>query len=249
MNNITQVFIFCAGRGERMMPLTQSTPKPLLKVQNKSILGHILDKVQKISSVQKILINAFYLADEIVDFVKSVNDPRIIISRESEKIETGGGLFFALDKIDVNQPLLTLNGDVLWHDKAEISDMEYLFSKFNSTKHDFLLGLKKTSEFYGYDGCGDFDLIENELLVRDFSSQSLQIERSFVYVGMQILNPQILASAKTLNQFSKCFSVSQFYKNSVGKNFILNRINGIELSGKYFHVGTPENLELANQEF
>ena len=65
MSKITQAFIFCAGRGERMRPLTDSTPKPLLEVKNKKILDYILEKLQKISSLEKIIINAFYLADEI----------------------------------------------------------------------------------------------------------------------------------------------------------------------------------------
>lgn len=248
-DKITQIFIFCAGRGERMMPLTEHTPKPLLKVHDKTILGHILEKVQKISSLKTIIINAFYLADEIVDFVKSVNDPRIIVSRESEKIETGGGLLFARDKIDLSQPLITLNGDVVWRDQNGSSDLNYLYNKFNPNKHDFLLGLKKTSQFLGYDGNGDFDLLENNNLARDFSNSALSISRSHVYVGMQVLNPKILIDPNYVANLPKNFSVSQFYRNAVGDNFVLNRVDGVELEGDYFHVGTPQNLELATKNF
>ena len=54
MTKITQAFIFCAGRGERMRPLTDSTPKPLLEVKNKKILDYILVKLQEVSSLEKI---------------------------------------------------------------------------------------------------------------------------------------------------------------------------------------------------
>ena len=59
MTKITQAFIFCAGRGERMRPLTEFTPKPLLEVKNKKILDYILEKLDEIHSLEKIIINAF----------------------------------------------------------------------------------------------------------------------------------------------------------------------------------------------
>ena len=147
MTKITQAFIFCAGRGERMRPLTDSTPKPLLEVKNKKILDYILEKLQKISSLEKIIINAFYLADEIEKHIISLNNPKIILSREVEKVETGGGLVYALDKIDVDKPLLTLNGDVLWRDQNNFSDIDFLSENFDINSHDFLLGLKKVEDY------------------------------------------------------------------------------------------------------
>ena len=59
MTKITQAFIFCAGQGERMRPLTESTPKPLLEVKNKKILDYILEKLQEVSSLEKIIINRY----------------------------------------------------------------------------------------------------------------------------------------------------------------------------------------------
>ena len=246
MSKISQVFIFCAGRGERMMPLTATTPKPLLAVKGLSILGRILDNLQKISSIQKIIINSFYLASEFEKFVKIQNNPKIILSKEYDKIETGGGLIFALDKIDLDKPLITLNGDVLWHDHNNFSDLNYLYENFVSSDCDFLLGLKKTTDFFGYDGHGDFNLIGNSLQ-RDFNIHGSNL--SHVYVGMQVINPIILKNFAIDNPDIKNFSVAEFYKRSVGKDLILNRIKGLELRGKYFHIGTPQNLDFANSNF
>ena len=244
MTEITQAFIFCAGRGERMRPLTEYTPKPLLEVKNKKILDYILEKLKKISSLEKIIINAFYLADEIEKHIISLNNPKIIISREVEKIETGGGLIYALDKIDINKPLLTLNGDVLWRDQDNFSDIDFLSRNFDLNSHDFLLGLKKVDDYQGYDGNpnyrGDFDLIGKKLYRKNLQDEQ-KILMSHVYVGLQILNPRVL-----LGNHEKCFSVAKFYKNAINSANILDRIEGIELKGDYFHVGTPQHLALAN---
>jgi MurNAc alpha-1-phosphate uridylyltransferase len=247
MTKITQAFIFCAGRGERMRPLTDSIPKPLLEVKNKKILDYILTKLQEVSSLEKIIINAHYLADEIEKHIRSLSNPKIIISRELDKFETGGGLIYALDKIDIDKPLLTLNGDVLWRNKNNFSDLNFLIDNFDISAHDFLLGLKKVEDYWGYDGnpeCrGDFDLIGKKLH-RKKAENNQKISMSHVYVGLQILNPKVL-----LGNHDKCFSISKFYKSAVNSANILDRIDGIELKGDYFHVGTPQHLELANREF
>jgi MurNAc alpha-1-phosphate uridylyltransferase len=247
MTQITQAFIFCAGRGERMKSLTDHTPKPLIEVKNKKMLDYILEKIEKISSLKKIIINAYYLADEIEKHLEYLNNPKIILSREIEKIETGGGLVYALDKIDIEKPLLTLNGDVLWHDKNNFSDLKFLIDNFDINSHDFLLGLKKSEDYWGYDGnpqCfGDFDLIDKKLYRKSVKNNQ-KTSMSHVYVGLQIINPKVL-----LGNHEKCFSVSKFYKSAINSANCLERIEGVELKGEYFHIGTPQNLELANREF
>lgn len=247
MTKITQAFIFCAGRGERMRPITDSIPKPLVEVKNKKILDYILEKLREISSLEKIIINAYYLADEIEKHLRFLNNPKIILSREIEKVETGGGLVYALDKIDIDKPLLTLNGDVLWRNKNNFSDLNFLIENFDIKSHDFLLGLKKPKDYWGYEGnqqcVGDFDLIDKKLYRKNVENNQ-KISMSHVYVGLQILNPRVL-----LGNHEKCFSVSKFYKSAVNSVDFLNRIEGVELKGDYFHVGTPQHLELANREF
>jgi len=246
MSKITQIFIFCAGRGERMMPLTATTPKPLLKIKNQPILARILDNLNLIPSIERIIINTFYLSNEFEHFLSQINNPKIILSKEINKIETGGGLIYALDKIDLTQPLITLNGDVLWHDAENFSDLDYIYENFLKTDCDFLLGLKKSGDFIGYDGKGDFKLIGNSLQ-RNFNIHGENL--SHVYVGMQVINPLILKNFVQENPTKTSFSVAEFYKNAVADKYILNRVSGLELKGQYFHIGTPQNLELVNKIF
>jgi MurNAc alpha-1-phosphate uridylyltransferase len=184
MPNITQAFIFAAGRGERMKPITDSIPKPLVKVNNKALIDYIIEKLDIIPEIEKIIINGFYLADQIQTHIQKLNNPKIIFSKEIEKIETGGGLVFAQDKIDFNKPLLMFNSDVL--SPEGVSDIQMMCDNWDPENHDILLGLKKTKDFPGYHGKGDFNLDSKKLFKRANKSMS------HVFTGIQIINPQII---------------------------------------------------------
>ena len=244
MTKITQSFIFAAGRGERMRPLTETTPKPLIKIKNKSIIDYSIEKLDQIPDIKKIIINGFYLADQLEAHIKKLNNPKIIFSREVEKVETGGGLLFAKDKINFDEPLLTINGDILWQDEGLNSDIDLISKSWNPGQCDILLGLKKTEDYLGYDGNihggGDFNFAGGTLL--RYSDQAM----SHVFVGLQIINPKILNRAKK-EVTGNCFSMSHFYKSAVGENGLLHRVHGIELKGKYFHIGTVDAVKMTEE--
>jgi len=240
MTEITQAFIFAAGRGERMKPLTDTIPKPLIKINGKAIIDYAIEKLDKIPSIKKIIINGFYLADQVEEHIKKLNNPKIIFSREVEKVETGGGLVFAKDLIDFSQPLLTINGDVLWQDKDGVSDINLICKSWNPENCDILLGLKQTDDYLGYDGNnhggGDFDYFRDRLF--RMPDQAM----SHVFIGMQIINPKILERAP-----EKCFSMSYFYKAAVGEGGLVHRIKGVEMEGKYFHIGTVDAVKMTEE--
>lgn len=237
---ITQSFIFAAGRGERMRPLTDTIPKPLVKIKNKSIIDYIIEKLDKINEIQKIIVNGFYLADEIEKHLKKLNNPKIIFSRETSKIETGGGLLYAMkNKIfDQNQPILLINGDILWQDSLQ-SDIKKLCDAYQASDCDILLGLKKNGEVLGYEGEGDFDLDKKTGILFKRLNQA----QSHVFVGIQVINPIIL------NQVSQdFFSMNYFYKKALTDSGEMSRIKGLELDGRYFHIGDIQTIALVEKE-
>jgi len=112
---ITTAFVLAAGKGERLRPLTEKTPKPLLKIKNRPILSYIFDELQK-AGIKKIVVNAWYLKEQVTDYVNSSNGRgalELLISEEDELLGTGGGLKKALPLIG-SAPFLMLNGDCLW---------------------------------------------------------------------------------------------------------------------------------------
>ena len=80
MTNISQAFIFAAGRGERMRPITDLIPKPLVKINGKAIIDYTIEKLDKIPAIKKIIINGFYLSDVLAAHIKNLNNPKIIFS-------------------------------------------------------------------------------------------------------------------------------------------------------------------------
>lgn len=242
MTTITQAFIFAAGRGSRMRPITDTTPKPLVKIHNKSILDYTIEKLNNIDSIQKIIINGFYLGQHIKTHIRSLNNPKIIFSDEKEQLETGGALLFARDEIDFNQPLLTINGDIMWQDKETSSDIALLAGQWSDSQCDILLGLKKKEDYAGYDGNafggGDFNVDTKTGAL----TTVIETPMSHVFVGMQIINPKILLQP-LVKELGKCFSMSAFYKAARQKNGNITNIKGIELAGRYFHIGTVDAIK------
>ncbi len=108
--------ILAAGRGERMRPLTDTTPKPLLKVQGKPL---IVDKIEKLkdAGIREIIINLAWLGDKIIELLGDGRDFGLSIAYSKEPpgaLETAGGIIEVLDFFD-NQEFLVVNADI-WGD-------------------------------------------------------------------------------------------------------------------------------------
>jgi MurNAc alpha-1-phosphate uridylyltransferase len=116
-----KALIFAAGKGERMRPLTEHTPKPLLEAGGKPLIAWHLEKLAAIG-VREVVVNTAWLADR---FPATLGDGsrwglRLRYSHEgSEPIETGGGMLHALpllrEGVDPDTPFLAINGDI-WTD-------------------------------------------------------------------------------------------------------------------------------------
>ena len=176
---------------------------------------------------------------EVIHLLKTLADSNYEVS-----IETGGGLVFAKDEIDLTKPLLTVNGDVLWQENA--SDLELLCNAWDPLECDILLGLKRSEDYLGYDGVGDFEIIQDRLF------RLPDLAMNYAFVGLQIINPKILKQApKDLpgDLPRKCFSMSHFYRSAVGEGGLVHRIKAVELAGKYFHIGNVDAVKFTEKNF
>ena len=107
-----KAMILAAGRGQRMMPLTANTPKPLLKIADKPLIVWHLERLAK-AGFKEIVINHAYLGQKIEDALGDGEkwDVNIEYSQEAKALETAGGIANALPILG-ESPFLVINGDV-----------------------------------------------------------------------------------------------------------------------------------------
>ncbi|QWD69394.1 nucleotidyltransferase family protein [Polynucleobacter sp. VK25] len=112
-SNLIPCFLLAAGRGERMRPLTDTLPKPLLSIQNKSLLVWHLEALAK-ANIQEVVINHAWLGEKIEAAIGNGKQFGLHIqySPEGKALETAGGICKALPIIAPEDYFLVINGDV-----------------------------------------------------------------------------------------------------------------------------------------
>jgi len=105
--------VLAAGLGKRMRPITETIPKPLVRVGGRTMLDHALDRLCA-AGIETAVVNLHYLPDQIEKHLQGRRRPRIVISDErDELLETGGGIVKALPLLG-QRDFLVLNSDSLW---------------------------------------------------------------------------------------------------------------------------------------
>jgi MurNAc alpha-1-phosphate uridylyltransferase len=222
--------VLAAGLGERMRPLTERMPKPLVPVAGRPLLDHVLDRLAAVG-VARAVVNVHYLADMIERHLKSRKAPEIVISDErAALLNTGGGVVKALAKIG-DSPFLHINSDTIWIDGAK-PNLERLAEAFDPAAMDALLLLAPVSTSIGYDGGGDFNLAPDGRL-------TWRAERKiapFVYAGVAILRPELFKDAP-----AGAFALTKLFDRAATQG----RLHGLRLEGIWMHVGTPDAIAQA----
>jgi len=222
--------VLAAGLGVRMRPLTDSLPKPLVKVAGKALIDHVLDKLAA-AGVKTAVVNVHYLADQIERHLAKRKRPKVAISDERGLLlETGGGVVKALPLLGA-QPFFHINSDTLWIDGAE-PNLSRLAQAFDAEKMDALLLLAPAKGSIGYAGSGDFSLHgDGRLVARVEGTQA-----PLVYAGAAILAPALFEKAP-----EGAFSLTALFARAAAKG----RLHGLRIDGRWMHVGTPAAIPLA----
>ena len=220
---INTVLILGAGFGKRLNPLTLKTPKPLLKLNDITMLENCINVIIKLG-IKKIVLNTFYFSEQIFDFIRNKNfliDIEIVKDGE-EILNTGGGILNMMNHTRDNN-FLVFNPDTLWNKNYvdEINKMQrfYFLNKLNN----ILLVAKKELSF-DKNLNGDFKL-KNNKLKKDNNND-------FIYIGCQILNKDLFKSRKVSN-----FPISEIWNELLNKD----NLNAFESSNKFYHL---TNLEI-----
>ena len=215
---INTALILCAGYGKRLNPLTLEKPKPLLKINEVTLLENCINLI-KFLGIKKVIINTFYLNKEIENFisVKKFNLDIKIINDGKEILNTGGGILNMINSSN-EADFMTLNPDTVW-DK-NYADVVQNMEKFyfsNNIKNILLLANKNLS--FDKDLKGDFNLVDNKI--------KKDHQNDLIYTGCQIINKSLFESYSVSN-----FSISEVWNELIAKN----KLYGFESSEEFYHL-------------
>ncbi len=229
---IQNAMVLAAGLGTRMKPITNSIPKPLVKVNNKALLDYALDSLAQ-EEVKNVSVNVHYLAEQIEQHVHSRTHPLVDISDERKKLlDSGGGVKHAIQSLKQG-PFIILNSDSFWID-GSIPNLSTMTQFWNNDTMDMLLLLTAKDKAVGFDGPGDFFIDGGGRLTRRGEADSAPA----VYAGA------IIAKAEHFHSIEdKKFSLNVLFDAAIAKR----RLFGVMLDGLWLHVGTPGAIGEAEQ--
>ena len=206
---IKTALILCAGFGKRLNPITLSTPKPLLKVNNLSMLENCINMIVSLG-IKKIILNTFHLSEQIDNFLKDKNFSVDIKKVEDGKeiLNTGGGILNMINNSQ-DDDYLIFNPDTLWKENYlnEINQMQNFY--YSNQLNNILLVVNKDLS-YDKNLIGDFQLKDNLL--------SKNSDKNFIYIGCQILNKSLF----------KKYKINNFPISKVWNEFNKKQLNGFE---------------------
>jgi MurNAc alpha-1-phosphate uridylyltransferase len=231
-NRPETAMVLAAGLGERMRPLTLNTPKPLLEVGGKTLIDWTLDRFAA-GGISNIVVNSFYKADMLERHLQTRDDVKIHISRETERLETGGGIAKALPMLG-DKPFYVANSDSVWLD-GPTPALDRLARTWDSERMDVLLLLMSAPRSDFYEGQGDFLMDPTGAL----TFRPERIVTPYVYAGLHICAPTLFADAP-----EGYFRLTDLWRRAEEAG----RLFGLVHDGAWFHVGTPDALEAADSQ-
>ncbi|WP_328702338.1 nucleotidyltransferase family protein [Belnapia arida] len=229
MITLTHGMVLAAGLGLRMRPLTETTAKPLLMLQDRSLLDRALDRLEQ-AGIGQAVVNAHWHADQVAEAVARRETPRIALQREEELLETGGGVTRALPLLGPG-PFAVLNGDSVILDGPSPT-LARMAASFDPAAMDGLLLVVRTAQVDGEVGRGDFHL---DPLGRIRRPRELELA-PYIFSGVQILAPSLFDGAPAGR-----FSLNRLYDRAIEAG----RLYALVHDGIWFHLSTPEDLERA----
>jgi MurNAc alpha-1-phosphate uridylyltransferase len=221
--------VLAAGIGNRMRPLTDTRPKPLIEVAGRALIDHNLDRLER-ANVPSAIVNLHHFADMLEAHLKKRATPKIVFSDErAALLETGGGIAKALPLLG-EKPFFLVNSDSLWLEEG--SNLVRLAHAFDPSKMDALLLLARSENTVGYEGHGDYFIEAGGLLRRRGANES----KALTYAGGALLSPALFGETP-----HGAFPLLPLFDRAQAAG----RLSGIELDGLFLHVGTPAAIPLA----
>lgn len=216
-----KVMILAAGRGERMRPLSDTIPKPLLEAGSKPLIVHLIERLVR-AGLPDLVINHSHLGEQIEKYLAdgSRYGARISYSHEAGGgLETGGGIFNALSLIDTD-PFVVINGDI-WTDypferlPSRLTGMAHLVLVDNPAQHPQ----------------GDFSLHDGKVHAEGAPR--------LTFSGIGVYARSLFADCRPGK-----FPLAPLLRAAMARG----QVSGERYAGRWRDVGTPQRLEELDQE-
>lgn len=214
--------ILAAGFGTRMRPLTDYTPKPLLRVAGKALIEYHIERLA-VAGIKELVINIAYLGEQIEAYLGNGSryGVQIAYSREDEPLNTAGGIARALPVLG-EEPFVLVNGDV-WSDYP----FQNLLSQCTAGDSEAYLVLVDNPE---HNLKGDFGFIEGEGLV-DVAAKPTA--RLLTFSGISVLSPTLFMGKDLHNA-----PLGPILREAISAA----KVAGEHYCGQWCDVGTPQRL-------
>ncbi|MDH4442319.1 MAG: nucleotidyltransferase family protein [Rhizobium sp.] len=228
---ITQAMVLAAGLGTRMRPITDTTPKPLVKIGGKAMIDYALDSLRE-AGVTTVVVNVHHHADQMERHLETIEGIEIIISDERERLmDSGGGLVRGLKLLNPDAPALVMNADLFWigEPKNAPSNLTRLGNRFDPAKVDMAMLCVAENQTTGHNGKNDFSMAEDGSLTRYRVGDADPV----VYAGALALMPGLMADAP-----EEPFNLNIYFDRAIAAR----RLFGERLLGHWLTVGTPDAI-------
>tara|TARA_Y100000741_G_scaffold335244_1_gene293024 strand:+ start:475 stop:1167 length:693 start_codon:yes stop_codon:yes gene_type:complete len=223
---IDTALILCAGYGKRLQPLTLTKPKPLLKINELTLLENTINIIKKLD-IKNIKINTFYLKEKIKHFVSNKNlDVNIEVIDEGEKILNTGGGILNMIKSSKEENFIVFNPDTIWNNNY-LGCIEKMKKFYFSENINNVLLVANKSLSYDKSLNGDFNLSNNILEKTEINN--------FIFTGCQIINKKLFEKMT-----NKSFSILDIWNQLIKEK----KLFGYESKNIFYHI---TNLEIYNK--
>ena len=221
--------VLAAGLGKRMRPLTETVPKPLVRVAGAPLIDHGLDALAR-AGIGHAVVNVHYLPEPLVAHVSERGEPSVAISDETDRLlDSGGGVARALAQARPG-PVALLNADTFWIDAPGADNLRALAAAWDPGRMDMLLMLAPVASAVGHTGTGDFAFTDGTAITRSRTGH--------VYAGAAILDPAIFEGDEP-----EVHSLNMHFDRLIARG----RLHGHVMDGLWLTVGTPDAIGAAEE--
>ena len=213
-----KAMILAAGKGTRLLPLTEKLPKPMIPISGEPLIVHQIRWLKR-AGVRDVVVNLHHLGGQIRNHLGSGRQFGVSIaySEERELLDTGGGIVKALPLLG-DEPFIVMNADV-WTGFRFAANVELK----DATIHLVLVSVPEDREF------GDFGLDGNKVVRHEERAKN-----TWVYSGIAYLDPKVF-KRETVRRFS--------LRDILFREIAAGRVSGHVFEGIWFDVGTHEKLK------